>query len=547
MTLVQWPLAKGFPQGRHGMVAAKHPLAAQAGVEILRQGGSAADSAIATSFASGVVEPYMSGIGGGGLAVYHPAGGAPRALHFGMRAPVSAAEDMYQIMPGESDSDLFGWPRTAGDANVFGPKSVGVPGQVGGLHRLWQMGGRLPWRDLLAPAIALAAGGFPVDWLTSLWTLDGHDLLMRNEAARSTFLPRGRAPVPDMGLGAEVLRQPHLARTLAAIAEDAHPPRGVPGGDTMATSLMEAVDGRFTVEEALSQGPDEDESISLSLWGVEVHLVPWATGGPTVLEWLGIVEELNPLADDANPDFWWAIVKAGDAAFADRLARLGDPAYVPFPTEILEESYHRQTAEAIRAGEVAPVPVQRSAGSTSHLSVVDEQGSVVSITQTLLSRWGSGIVTKDTGILLNNGMMWFDPEPGHANSIQGGKAPLANMCPILVTRDRQALLTFGASGGRKILPALVQILVRVVLLGQSLAEAMAAPRLELAGGEILADVRFGTAFCEALEPRVGRPVRLREPALGASPWASPVGLIRQEDGSWTGGADLFTQACVAEA
>ena len=157
------------------------------------------------------------------------------------------------------------------------------------------------------------------------------------------------------------------------------------------------------------------------------------------------------------------------------------------------------------------------------------------------------MVTPGTGILLNNGMMWFDPVPETANSIEGGKRPLANMCPILVTRGSEPYLAYGASGGRKIMPAIVQIFLRVTLLGQSLAEAMAAPRIDMSREDVIADVRFGQRFADQLGRRLNRPVLLREPALGASSWASPVGLMRREDGEWSGGADPYTLACVLGA
>src|SRR5947209_16381530 len=143
--IASWPLAKQFPTCNRGMVATKHPFAAEAGVEMLRRGGSAVDAAIATSFALSVVEPYSSGIGGGGLALYQPAGGTPRAFHFGMRAPASATPDMYEIVPGKRDDDLFGWPLTRGDEHVSGPRSIALPCQIPGLYHLWQIGGRLAW------------------------------------------------------------------------------------------------------------------------------------------------------------------------------------------------------------------------------------------------------------------------------------------------------------------------------------------------------------------------------------------------------------------
>ncbi|MBV9280798.1 MAG: gamma-glutamyltransferase [Chloroflexi bacterium] len=540
---VEWPLAKTFPTGRRGLVAAKQPLAAGAGVEILRRGGNAVDAAIATSLASGVAEPSMSGLGGGGLALLQLADGAPLALDFGMRAPRSAGPNMYEVIPGTVDRELFGWPRTRGDANVLGPSSIALPGLVAGLHRLWQLGGTLPWRELAAPAIRLAADGFAVDWLTSLRILHGQDLLSRFPASRAIFLSRGRPPHPDMGLGAEVLRQPDLSRTLQAVADD---PTALAHG-RIGEAIAQAAGGRFTPEELRSHTALEAEPISIGFDRLDVHLVPWATGGPSVLEWLGILRELDPPADQAHPRFWWAVVRAGQVAMRDRLRLLGDPDFVPFPSHLLDPAYHRRMAEAIAAQAFAPVPTPPDGGSTSHLAVADSRGTTVTITQTLLSGWGSGVVAGGTGVCLNNGMMWFDPEPGRPNSVAGGKLALANMCPVLVTRDGAPLLAYGASGGRKILGAVVQILARVALLGQSLDEAMAAPRVDLAVDGVVADARLGPALIPDLSRLLGQPVLVKDPSLAAPYWASPVGLVRLEDGSWTGGGDPYSMACVLAA
>src|SRR5207248_1564217 len=149
----------------------------------------------------------------------------------------------------------------------------------------------------------------------------------------------------------------------------------------------------------------------------EVHLCGWATGGPTMLEWLGIVRALNPPPEEDNPELWWAVVRAGYVALRDRLARLADPDFLPFPEELLDAAYHERLAAEIRenrAGVALPVPGD---GSTSHLAVVDEAGNCITVTQTLLSLFGSGVTAPGTGVLLNNGMMWFDPRPGRPNSV----------------------------------------------------------------------------------------------------------------------------------
>jgi gamma-glutamyltranspeptidase/glutathione hydrolase len=541
--LTQWPFAKSFPIGDHGMVATKHPLAAEAGAEILRRGGSAIDAAITASFVLGVVEPALSGIGGGGLALYQPAGGTPIAVNFGMRAPASSNPDMFEVVSGEPDSDLFGWPRVRDNANVSGPHSIALPCHVPGLYRLWELGGTLPWNELVQPAISLAGDGFPVDWLLSLYTVYGYELLSRFPTTRATFLSQGRPLKSDLGTGGETLYQTELAETLAAISTD---PTALERG-VLAESMIAAAEDRFSAEELHRHQPLQGDALTIDFADLDVHLVPDATGGATVLEWLGIFRALDPPADEQSLDFWWAVIRAGEVALYDRLDRLADPAFVAFPSEILDAGYHGRMAESLRAGEVAPLSGVAPDGSTSHVSACDARGNVVTVTQTLLSGWGSGVVTHDSGILLNNGMMWFDPRPGRPNSVAAGKLPLANMCPVLVTKNGTPFLAYGASGGRKILPAVVQILLRVALFGQSLDEAIAAPRIDLSEQEILVDIRFGREMSTTLSRRLGRPVHLQPPMLGGSPWASPVGLIRREDGTWTGGADLYTNACVVGA
>jgi gamma-glutamyltranspeptidase/glutathione hydrolase len=227
----------------------------------------------------------------------------------------------------------------------------------------------------------------------------------------------------------------------------------------------------------------------------------------------------------------------------DRLTRLGDPEFVPFPDEILDSAYHHRMVDAIRANEVGTAPPASEAGSTTHLATADAEGNVVTVTQTLLSLWGSGVVAGGTGVVMNNGMMWFDPEPGRPNSIEGGKLALANMCPVLVTRDGEPILAFGASGGRRIMPALVQILMRVAWLGWPFAEAVAAPRIDVNARGVIADERFGAPFIAQIGRKLGRPILSRPPVLGGSPWASPVGVARLEDGRWTAGGDMYTMAC----
>jgi gamma-glutamyltranspeptidase/glutathione hydrolase len=200
------------------MVAAQHSGAAQVGAGILRSGGNAVDAAIATSLALGVLEPWMSGLGGGGFLVLAKADGRTEVLDFGMKAPAALDPASYPLSEGR-DSDLFGWPGVVEDRNVMGPLSVAVPCQAAGLELAFERHASLPWRDLCAPAIALAERGLPVRWHTSLQITTAAADLARFEAAGRHFLPNGMPPVPDGNGAQSYLPTDSLAKTLRRLAE----------------------------------------------------------------------------------------------------------------------------------------------------------------------------------------------------------------------------------------------------------------------------------------------------------------------------------------
>ncbi|MDP9366040.1 MAG: gamma-glutamyltransferase, partial [Chloroflexota bacterium] len=183
-------------------------------------------------------------------------------------------------------------------------------------------------------------------------------------------------------------------------------------------------------------------------------------------------------------------------------------------------------------------PHQALGGSTTHLCVVDRDGMAVSLTQTLLSAWGSRVVVPGTGVLLNNGMMWFDPEPGRPNSVAGGKRPLSNMAPAMVVRDGRAVAALGASGGRRIMNANAQLVMNLVDHRLSMQPAIAAPRVDASTPELLVSARLPVATSDALAAR-GHRVAVRDERLFTSDFASPVGIWIGSDGLLRGGADPF--------
>jgi gamma-glutamyltranspeptidase / glutathione hydrolase len=440
-----------------GIVVSQHRLASQIGARVLAAGGHAVDAAVATSFAVGVLEPWMNGIGGvGAMLLRHAADDRVTAFDFGARAPAALDPADYPIVPG-TVTDLFGWPRVKDDRNLVGAKAVVAPTLVAGIVAAHKAFGRKPWRELVEPAARQAAEGLVVDWHTTLIVATAFAHLARDPGAASVFLPDGAPPVPPPAVAANpVVRLPNreLARTLEAIAAD--------GADAfyrgpIARGIIEDVraaggvlaQGDFDAVEARTVTPR-----TVTHRGRAVHVLPGLTGGPTIIDafeglarrWTGAGAG-GPLDAQA----FVSIAASLTDAWAKRFATMGDSA------------------------------VTAPAGSTTHISVVDRDGNMVALTQTLLSLFGSRFLSPSTGILMNNGINWFDPRPGTPNGIAPGKRTLSNYCPAIMLGDGDAVAA-GGCGGRKILPAVFQLLVMIAN-GMSLDDAFHAPRIDLSGGE----------------------------------------------------------------
>jgi gamma-glutamyltranspeptidase / glutathione hydrolase len=466
-----WSTTKRVARGTGGMVAAQHKAAADVGAAVLQGGGNAVDAAIATSLALAVMEPWMSGLGGGGFLVVATPDGRTEALEFGMVAPTALDPSAYPLS-GDQDSDLFGWPGVVDDRNVMGPLSVAVPRQAAGLGFAFERHASMAWRDLCAPAIALADQGLPVGWHTSLQITTAAADLARFEAAAGQFLPGGLPPRPD-GTGAPThLPTKMLAQTLRRLADAG--PADLVSGD-LARLLVEdvqAAGGVLSLDDLAAHPATAVDALSIRHGDARIRVPGGLTAGPTLHHALELIAGKVAVGQpDAAAYLAWA--DALLTAYQNRLASLG------------------------HAGEAAG-----RAGCTTHLCVVDARGTMVSLTQTLLSAFGSKILSPRTGILLNNGVMWFDPRPGGPNSLAPGKRPLSNMCPVIATRDGAPWLTIGASGGRRIMPAVMQIASMLIDGRLDLETAFHLPRIDVSGGPAVgADRRLPPEIIAALEAR----------------------------------------------
>ncbi len=467
-----WTIAKPAVSAAGGLVASQHYLASDVGAAVLADGGNAVDAAVAASLAIGTVEPWMSGLGGGGfMLVYTAKSGRVDAVDFGMIAPRALDPASYPLS-GAKGSDLFAWPAVVDDRNLQGYHAIAVPGYVAGIAAALEAFGTRSWADSLAPAIGLAEAGLAVDWYASLKILAGAATLAKYPESRKTYLPEGFPPIGEWGGPPPRIRLGNLARTLRRLAEAGSHDFYV--GDIAAAVVADAAAGGSSLSAADLAGYAATilPAATTRYRDAAVHVAPGLTAGPTLHHALAMLAER--LAPGSEPDApaYAAYADCLLEAYADRLANLGD----------------------------ANETVQPSC--TTHMSVIDGEGNMVALTQTLLSLFGSKVMLPETGIMMNNGIMWFDPRPGRPNAIAAGKRPLSNMCPAIVERADGFRFAVGASGGRRILPAIFQLISFVTDFAMDLDRAFHQPRLDASGTEtVTLDDRLPASMIEALGGR----------------------------------------------
>jgi gamma-glutamyltranspeptidase/glutathione hydrolase len=504
--------AKPAVRARDGLAAAQSRDAAAAGARILAQGGHAVDAAVAVSLALGAVEPWMSGLGGGGFAtLYDAAKREVRCLDYGMIAPEAIDPADYPLTGGPTAEGFFGWPGVKEDRNILGPYSVAVPGLVSGLALAHRTYGRLPWGDLVQPAIALAERGLSLDWYGAMSLLVEAKGLATFEATRNLYLPGGRVPQPFEEGVPVFLKLGRLIDTLKKLSASDGPERFY-RGDIAADLIrdLQAAGSKISLGDLERYQARFIDPVEISYRDAKVFAPSGLTAGPTLKRVLGEwMEKLPAIGKGAAPEapHYAAYATALDRAYRDRLKNMG-----------ASDSETRPSC-------------------TSHFCVADRYGNVVAGTQTLLSRFGSFVLSPSTGILMNNGMMWFDPVPGKPNSIRPGARPLSNMCPTVALSPRIGALAIGASGGRKIMPAVAQILSFLVDFGMDLDGAFHCPRIDVSGGEVaLIDRRLGQGVADA----IGKSMKAELTDLAPYPaqFANPSATQVAPDGSRVGATDL---------
>ncbi len=489
-TVETWQIRKPVVESRAGLVVSQHFEASEAGARVLAEGGNAVDAAVAAGVAIGTVEPWMSGLGGGGhMLVYLATENRAFDVDFGMRAPQALNPADYPLVSG-TDSDLFGWPAVVDDRNVLGPGSFAVPGFVAGMAAALERFGTRSWRDSLAPAIALARRGLNVDWYATLKIAAAAPQLRDFVESARVYLPGGNVPAGEWGGPVPRITLGSLAATLERLAQAG--PRDFYQGQIAAqlASDMQKLGSSMVAADLAKYQARIVPAQSFRYRGADVHAATELTAGPTLRRTLEMLAQRT--SPGMAPD---AAMYAGFAdslleAYAERLEGLGDDGEAAAPT------------------------------CTTHMSVVDGEGNMVALTQTLLSVFGSKVVLPATGVLMNNGIMWFDPRPGRPNSLAPGRRPLTNMCPTVVDTGNGLRFALGASGGRRIMPAVMQLISFLVDFGMSVEDACHHPRLDVSGTPLVSvDTRLPAAIVDHLAERhqVMRAQHGVYPALFACP------------------------------
>jgi gamma-glutamyltranspeptidase/glutathione hydrolase len=485
-----WPTGPGDVISTRAIVSSAHLAASQAGLEIIKKGGNAVDAAVAAAFALSLAEPNASGLGGGGFMLIKMADEyEPVMIDYREAAPQKATPDYYY-----SDPDF--------NAKAYqGPSAVGVPGMVAGLTLALEKYGTMNLAEVLEPAIRLAREGITVSPKLQGMILDNLEKIQKYPAAAAIYLPDGLPPEPE-----SVLKNESLALVLERIAREG--PAVFYEGDIgrAIAAEIQRLGGIMEMDDLKNYQPKLRRPISGTYHGYKIYSSAPPGGGTHLIELLNILEGFDPKSLGAQSDrLIHILAEAMKMVFADQSRNSGDPDYSKIPVDILtDKAYAGQLRERIKEGlarfDYKPLSVVNpESESTSHLSVVDEHGNAVALTQSINSFFGTGIVVPDTGILLNNHMADFDSKPGGPNSVGPGKRPASSIAPTIVLKDGRPFLIIGSPGATRIISALAQIIINIVDFGFGLDEAIEAPRAHCLSKTLAVEGRIPSAVVETLK------------------------------------------------
>jgi len=469
-------------RARHGMVTSTSPIASRIGVDIMRRGGNAVDAAVAVALALAVTWPSAGNIGGGGFMLVRKADGTAEAIDYREKAPLASTRDMYLDASG----------NVIKGASTEGYKAVGVPGTIAGLVLAHKRYGSLKWAELVEPARKLAAEGFRISYYLARSLRNKTTIQKLQPFAESRRVFQRNGKFYDMG---DLFVQPDLAATLARIKAD---PADFYTGETAKRIVadMRAHGGLVTMNDLKTYTPAIRKPLRTTYRGNEIiTMPPPSSGGVALIEMLNMLEPMDLKSMGWHSSkYTHTIVEVMRRAFADRAQYLGDTDFVKVPVNgLISRKYAEERAKTIdptratsskelAAGDPAPY----ESFETTHFTIVDDAGNVVTNTYTLNDLFGSGVTAKGTGVLLNDEMDDFTSKPGvpnvyqliqgEANAIQSRKRPLSSMTPTIVTRDGKVVLAIGSPGGPTIINTVLQVLLNVLDFDMDVQQAISAPR-----------------------------------------------------------------------
>ena len=510
---------------RHGMCATSHPAASLVAIETLKRGGNAVDAAIAATALLCVIEPAMTGIGGDCFALIHKPGTGLLALNASGRAPAAATAKWY------ADAGIK-------QIAVTSPHAVTVPGAIDGWATLLRDHGTMSLADVLAPAIEAAEAGFVVaprvahDWAGLVAKIN------LNVGARQHLLFDDRSPAVG-----DTIRFKALAATLKAIARDGRDAfyKGAIAEDMV--SELNALGGLHALGDFAAQKSSYVTPISVAYAGAELHELPPNNQGIVALMMLRMIDRLDVRSAAAGSiERYHLMLEAARLAYAARDAFVADPDHAKVaPTYMLSDSFIGDLVERIDRSKrtVALKPIPRPAGTdTICLSVVDKNGLAVSFINSLFAGFGSGIVTRKTGIVLQNRGSGFVCDPSHPNCIGPGKRPMHTLVPALATKAGKPWLAFGVMGGALQPAGHVFVLANRIDYGMDIQEAIDHPRAFFENNDVLVEQPLLGTVADGLS-HMGHTVSLR-----ADPWGGGQAVeIDHQRGILIGGSDARKDGC----
>ena len=452
----------------HGMVASSHPLATQIGLEILKQGGSAVDAAIAVNAALGLMEPTGNGIGGDLFAIVWDAKSKKLyGLNASGPAPKKLSLEYFQ------ENNLSEYPE-------FGPLPVTVPGAVAGWSELHKKFGKLPIDHLFKPTIAYAREGFPVTETIAYYFALNKQRFQDYPNFKEVWMANG--DVPKTG---EIFKNPALGNTLETLADKGLSEFYTGDIARITADFIQAQGGFLSYDDLAGYRPEWVQPISTDYRGYEVWELPPNTQGLATLQILNILEGFN-LAELGlySTEYIHLFIEAKKLAFADRAKFYADPRFAKLPIEtLLSKDYATKRRQEINPKKAALVDASGlpQHGDTVYLTTADQDGNMVSLIQSNYSGMGSGMTPPDLGFMLQNRGTLFSLDPKHLNVVAGGKRSFHTIIPAFVTKDGNPYISFGVMGGATQPQAQAQVLINIIDFGMNLQEAGDAPRIVHSG------------------------------------------------------------------